>query len=146
VIAYLDSSVLLRIVVGQEDRLAEWGEIAAGVTGALTEVECLRTLDRLRILRSISDAALAVRREAVFRLLRSVEIVATTRAVLERASLPAPTALGTLDAIHLASAMLWRERAKTELVMATHDRGLARAARACGLTAIGIPGGDGDPS
>src|SRR5678815_3702734 len=41
--------------------------------------------------------------------------------VLARASQPLPTPLGTLDAIHLASALLWQEKERKELVMATHD-------------------------
>ncbi len=138
-IAYLDSSVFLRLILGQSDQLAEWPEVSAGVTSALSEVECLRTLDRLRIQRALSDQVIATRREAVFHFMRSVEIVEPTRAVLERASLPLPTTLGTLDAIHVATAILWRERTNTELVMATHDHGMARAARACGLVVVGVP-------
>lgn len=138
-IAYLDASVILRLVLGQTDQLAEWAEVSVGVTSALSEVECLRTLDRLRVGSSLSDAVLAARREAVFHFMRSAEIVETTRAVLERASQPLPTTLGTLDAIHLATAMLWRERAQAELVMATHDGALARAARSCGLAVLGDP-------
>lgn len=49
-----------------------------------------------------------------------------------------PTELGTLDAIHLATALLWKESEGGELLMATHDRALAIAAQAHGLTAIGI--------
>ncbi len=138
-IAYLDSSVFLRLILGQSDQLAEWSEVSAGVTSALSEVECLRTLDRLRIQRAVSDQVIATRREAVFHFMRSAEVVEPTRAVLERASLPLPTTLGILDAIHVATAMLWRERTNTELVMATHDRGMARAARACGLIVVGTP-------
>ena len=48
-----------------------------------------------------------------------------------------PTELGTLDAIHLATALLWKESEDAELIMATHDRALAIAARAHGLKAIG---------
>jgi hypothetical protein len=59
--------------------------------------------------------------------------------VLERASQPLPTSLGTLDAIHLATALLWRDRLPEELVMATHDRALATAARACGFLVLGSP-------
>ena len=44
---------------------------------------------------------------------------------------------GTLDAIHLATAMLWRERTGADLVMATHDTALATASRASGLRVIG---------
>jgi hypothetical protein len=52
---------------------------------------------------------------------------------------PPPTALGTLDAIHLASAALWRENQGTEIAMATHDEALATAARASGFSVIGGP-------
>jgi hypothetical protein len=48
-----------------------------------------------------------------------------------------PTALGTLDAIHFATAILWLDREEGEVTMATHDQALARAARASGLAVIG---------
>jgi len=137
VIAYLDSSVLLRLVLGQSDALAQWADVEAGVASRLVEVECLRTLDRLRPVEGLDDRELAIRREAVFRVLESVEIVELTRPVLARASLPMPTSLGTLDAIHLATALLWAEREDLPLVMATHDQLLATAARASGLRVIG---------
>ena len=49
-IAYIDSSVILRMVLGQPDRLREWNTLRLGVGSALVEVECLKTLDRLKIL------------------------------------------------------------------------------------------------
>ncbi|HKU87802.1 MAG TPA: hypothetical protein VJV77_15810 [Casimicrobiaceae bacterium] len=66
-----------------------------------------------------------------------MEIVEIGPSVLARASQPLPTALGTLGAIQLATALLWKERAGVELTMATHDGALATAARA-GLPVIGI--------
>ena len=57
----------------------------------------------------------------MFRLLDAMEIIEPTRSVLSRAAQPLPTTLGTLDAIHLAIALLWRERDQVDLVMATHD-------------------------
>lgn len=138
-IAYLDASVLLRLVLGQSNQLEEWLEVEAGVASALAEVECLRTLDRLRTAGHVSESVIASRRETIFHLMRAIENVELTRAILERASQPLPTTLGTLDAIHLATATLWRERRQTELVMATHDRALARAARATGFAVIGAP-------
>jgi len=137
VIAYLDSSVLLRLVLGQSDALPQWDEIDDGVVSRLVEVECLRTLDRLRLVESLDDHEIAIRREAVFRLLDSLEIVELTRPVLARASQPMPTTLGTLDAIHLATALMWAEHAESQLVMATHDQALATAARASGLRVVG---------
>lgn len=136
-IAYLDSSVLLRIVLGQPDALKEWRKVRTGVASALVEVECLRTLDRLRLIRRIADEAIALRRETIYRLLEAIEVVELTAAVLSRAAQPFPTSLGTLDAIHLATAILWTERSGESLVMATHDATLTTAARACGLEVVG---------
>jgi len=136
-IAYLDSSVLLRKLLGQPGALKEWGRIEAGVVSAIAEVECLRTLDRVRILEEVPDTEMAIRRETVYRLLESVEVVEPSRAVLARSAQPMPTVLGTLDAIHLATALLWRENTGSDLVMATHDGSLALAARAVGFRLIG---------
>jgi predicted nucleic acid-binding protein len=46
--------------------------------------------------------------------------------------------LGTLDAIHLATALAWRERADEDLTLATHDRALGAAARASGVPVVGV--------
>lgn len=138
-IAYLDSSVLLRVILGQRNAVKEWRTIERGVASALVEVECLRTLDRLRVSERLSDEAIALRREAVFRLLESMEIIDLTRPILTRAAQPFSTALGTLDAIHLATALVWREGKQEDLVMATHDTALAVAARASGFRVVGTP-------
>lgn len=136
-IAYLDSSVILRVLLGQRHALKEWKSIDQGIASALVEVECLRTLDRLRLSEGIADEDIAIRREAVFRLLDSIEVVELTRPVLTRATQPFPTSLGTLDAIHLATALLWKESRGENLVMATHDVALATASRASGLRVVG---------
>ena len=137
-IAYLDSSVLLRVILGQRNALKEWPKITQGVASALVEVECLRTLDRLRLTEGYTDEVIAERRAAVYRLMEAMAVVEITHAVLSRAALPVPTALGTLDAIHLATAMLWKERTAKDLSMATHDVTLAVAAKANGLRVVGV--------
>jgi hypothetical protein len=58
--------------------------------------------------------------------------------VLDRAAQPLPTELGTLDAIHLATAVLWKEMTREDLTMATHDGALAIAAEAHGLRVVGV--------
>lgn len=136
-IAYLDSSVLLRVILGQRDALKEWGRVTQGIASALAEVECLRTLDRLRLTEGYTDEVIAARRAAVYRLMEAMEVVEITHTVLSRASQPLPTALGTLDAIHLATAMMWKERTAKDLAMATHDAALAVAAKASGLRVVG---------
>ena len=137
-IAYLDTSVLLRVLLGQPDRLVEWPEIERGVGSALVKVECLRVLDRLRLREDLPPEELALRREAVYSLTAEMEIVEPTWPVLRRAGQPFPVPLSTLDALHLATALLWRDTRGEELVMATHDRELALAARSCGLSVLGV--------
>jgi predicted nucleic acid-binding protein len=138
VTAYVDASVLLRLALGQPDALPEWPRIRRAVASALVITESLRTLDRLRLRAKLDDADLASRRGAILTLGRSLELVDVDNIVLERASQPMPTELGTLDAIHLATALLWKEIADVPLVMATHDAALATAARAHGLDVVGV--------
>jgi hypothetical protein len=135
---YLDSSVILRRLLGQPDALREWRLVRTGVTSRLSEVECLRTLDRLRLDALLDERRLTVVREAVYAVMASLELVEVTRAVLTRAAQPSATSLGTLDAIHLSSALIWIERTGRHLIMATHDEALATGARAHGLRAVGI--------
>ena len=136
-IAYLDASVILRLILGEPNKLAEWKRVKTGVASALTEVECLRTLDRLGRSAVLNDWEIAARREEVYRLLEGVEVVDVSRPILRRASEPFPTPLGTLDAIHLATAVAWRDATASDLVLATHDKALAIAARSLGLQVIG---------
>ena len=137
-IAYVAASVLLRVALGQRDALPEWHGIDQGVSSALITIESLRTLDRLRIRAKLPDSEIASRRATLLMLIGSLETVEITSVVLERAAQPMPTELGTLDAIHLATALLWKEAEDTELVMATHDRAHGIAAPAHGLATIGI--------
>ncbi|MEP7326913.1 MAG: type II toxin-antitoxin system VapC family toxin [Gemmatimonadota bacterium] len=137
-IAYLDASVVLRLILGEPEPLPEWSRLEAAVASALSEVECLRTLDRLMRVGSLSVEELAERRTAVYRLFEAVEVVDVARSVLGRAAEPFPTPLGTLDAIHLATALIWRDARSLSPVMATHDRALATAARSVGLEVIGV--------
>jgi predicted nucleic acid-binding protein len=139
VIRYVDSSVLLRAVLGQRGALSGSVEAGKSITSALARVECLRTVDRLRLEENLSDDEVVRRREAAFRLLGSLALVDVTPSILERAAQPLPTVLGTLDAIHLTTALLWRENEAEPVTFVTHDLALARAARACGLAAIGAP-------
>jgi predicted nucleic acid-binding protein len=137
VTVYVDTSVVLRRILRQSGSLPGWSHIRTGVTSRLTETEGARTLDRARLEGAVTEKEVALAREAHLRTLESFEIVELTRTVLSRAAQPFPVTLGTLDAIHLASALLWRERNARSIVFATHDEGLALAARASGLRAIG---------
>jgi len=76
-------------------------------------------------------------RATILQLLASLDLVEIDAVVLDRAAQPMPTELGTLDAIHLATALLWKEMTRVDLVMATHDGALALGAQAHGLPVVG---------
>ncbi len=137
-IVYVDASVLLRVVLRQPNALREWKQIDRGISSALIVTESLRTLDRLRLRAQLPDSELALRRHAILAVTASLELVEIDANVLDRAAQPMPTELGTLDAIHLATALLWRESIGEQLTMATHDRALGLGAKAYGLRVLGI--------
>lgn len=73
--ACVDSSVILRVLLGQPGRLPEWKRIRRGTASVLVELECLRTLDRLRIGEAIPETEIAARRQAVYRIVQALEVV-----------------------------------------------------------------------
>ncbi len=70
--------------------------------------------------------------------IEGVEEIPMSEAVLQRASETFSVPLHTLDAVHLASALLWSNRERQPLHVLTHDRQLGLAARASGLEASGF--------
>lgn len=134
--AYVDASVVLRIVLGEPDPVPSWPSIDVAVSSELLRLECLRTIDRARLHGDLSDEIVAGQRVAILDIIDRFDLVPVTTSVLERASQPFPTSIGSLDAIHLASALLIAE-AYDDLLFVTHDRGLALAARAMGFPVDG---------
>lgn len=132
---YVDTSVLLRVVLGERGRLRGWRRIERAYASELVRTEALRTLDRARLLGLMSDESVAARREAVEELLCGFALVTLERRILRRAAEPLPTTLGTLDAIHLASAIALRNRV-ADLRFATHDAQLSLGARALGFSLV----------
>ena len=134
---YVDSSILIRVVLGEPGRLRIWPRITEAVASELIRLECMRTIDRARIRFQLPDEETAARRAWALEALARVSIVPLAPRVLARAAEPMPTMLGSLDAIHLASALFARERLG-DLSLATHDRELGVAARAMGFEVHGL--------
>src|SRR5207244_934306 len=126
---YLDTSTVLRVVLAQADPLAIWGKWDAACASELLGVEARRVLDRLRLDGVLDDEQVGAFHAALAAIERTIDRIRLTRLVLGRAALPMATPVKTLDALHLASALLWRERRAAELSFAPHDRQQARAGR-----------------
>lgn len=134
--AYVDASVVLRLVLGEPDPVGTWRAVERAVSSELIRLECLRTVDRERVLGHLPDEAVARQRASVLDLIDRFDLVPVSSAILERAAQPLPTLLGSLDSIHLASALAIAGQYE-DLVFLTHHRGLAQGARAMGLVVEG---------
>lgn len=108
------------------------------VSSELIAVESARTIDRLRLQGSLTTDEAAIRLRAVNEWLEAIDLVLLRPPVLNRASEPMPMPLGTLDAVHLAAALIWRDRMGALPTMATHDAALGLAARTFGFDVRGI--------
>ncbi len=136
-IVYVDTSVVLRVLLHESNPVGIWGQWNKAYSSALWRVEALRTVDRLRLTHEISDTEVA-------ELVRDIQITHETFAihpitnqVLQRASETFPTVVGTLDAMHLATALSIREVESLDLLL-THDSQLSTAARSLGFEVMGI--------
>ena len=137
-IAYVDTSALLRIVLREPGALENLRSYDGLVSSELIAVESMRTIDRLRLQGSLTAEEAATRRRTVDEWLEAIDLVLLRPPVLSRATEPMPMPLGTLDALHLATALIWRDRVGPLPAMATHDSMLGTAARAFGFDVLGI--------
>jgi predicted nucleic acid-binding protein len=138
VTVYLDTSTVLRVVLRQPKPLVIWARWDRAYTSELLHVEACRVIDRLRLEGALDDQGVADPREQLSRIAGASATIALSRPVLQRAALPMATVVKTRDAIHLASAMLLRERRGVELSFATHDPQQARGARALSFDCVGV--------
>jgi predicted nucleic acid-binding protein len=137
VIAYVDTSALLRLVLGAPGALEQLRTWEGLVASELLVLETARSLDRLRVQGLLSASEALERRVAADELLEMVDLVLLRPVILSRAAEPFAMPLGTLDAVHLATALVWRDRRNETLAFATHDVTLAAAARSFRFDVIG---------
>ena len=104
----------------------------------MAEVECLRAVESARSRGQLTGDEAADRRRIVFAHLRRMRRLAVSLPVLRRAGEAYPLTIKSLDAIHLASALLVRDREASDLVFATHDQQLGRLAAVMDLPVIGL--------
>lgn len=135
---YVDTSALLRVVLGEPGALDELREADRLVSSELVGVESRRTIDRLLRLNHLPPAEAVRRLSLIDQWLETIDLVLLRAPVLARAGDPLPTPLGTLDALHLATALVWRDRMGQVLTVATHDAALGLASRAHSLPVIGV--------
>lgn len=134
---YLDTSVVLRVIFHQAGALTTWGQWTTACSSILWHTEALRAVDRARLGGSISDAQVSQLRTDIEVIHDHFTLVPLTERILARAGESFPTVIGTLDAIHLATALHIRDTTGLNIFL-THDTQLATAASASGFTVEGV--------
>jgi predicted nucleic acid-binding protein len=136
---YCDSSVLLRIILKENLPKLDLAVPTKLLVSNLANVEIQRVLQRLYYERKLDQEGFVAANQRARFMQKGLSFIELTTNVLERASQSFPFSVGTLDAIHLASAALYIEDAKVkDLSFCTHDVQLGRSAEAMGMTVLGV--------
>jgi predicted nucleic acid-binding protein len=128
--AYVDTSVLGRVLLDEPDATAIVGELGRFddlVSSRLLAVE----LRRLALRRGFNDRATE--------LLADITLLPVDEATLTAAETVAPAGVATLDAIHLTSAMQLARGGDLDALM-TYDAQLAAGAEHHGIRVIALAG------
>lgn len=138
--AYIDTSIVMRHVLNETNPRVDMGLVEKGFANELLRVEALRTIDRLRLERKWSDEIVAQRIQAMIAIVAPLQEIALQPPILRRAADTFTVAIGTLDALHLATAILVKEQVEHDLLFLTHDRRQGIAAQAAGFEVRGCFG------
>lgn len=129
-IAYVESSALTKLALGEPegpDLRSTLQSVQVHVTSELTLLEVSRAVRR-----NTGDAGVAKVRAAFLRF----ETVPVDRGILDRAAALEPAALRSLDAVHVATALVI---SSSDLVFYSYDHRTIEAAQIYGLT-VSSPG------
>jgi hypothetical protein len=131
---YVDSSVVLRHILSGDQALSGLGMSDEVGSSDLLVIECQRVLQRERMAAHLDDQQYSQSVGMLNAILEQLFLIEMGPAVKRRAAGPFPTVIGTLDAIHLASAILWGEpEPGSHVRILTHDRQLALCAHSMGI-------------
>jgi predicted nucleic acid-binding protein len=128
VVIYLDSSALLKLLYEEYESSTLQGWLFARAGTSLVSSE-LAKVEVIRGCRLVNAEALPEARA----LLTELDLIPMTRDVVDEAAEMGETLLGSLDAIHLASALSIRADISAFI---TYDHRLANAASAAGLESV----------
>lgn len=133
---YIDSSVLLRYLLTGDEEFQKVKDFKKIGSSELLFIECSRVLHRYRLESAISDYQLE---EAVIHftdIYNALHVFEMSSSVKKKSAESFPTIIGTLDAIHVSTAMLWAEQEGEPLVLFTYDEQMKICAHSMGIHTI----------
>jgi predicted nucleic acid-binding protein len=136
---YAESSAVLSWLLGEEQGTLVrdvFTKSKTVITSELTLIECERVLVRATLLKLMTEAEAADRRAALYEAAGSWHLMSLNQSVSDRSKRAFPAEpVRTLDAIHLASALVARS-ALAGLAMLSLDNRVRDAAHELGLSIL----------
>ena len=130
---YLDSTIVLRQMLGSGDSWEGWGKWGKAYASMLLRTECSQAVNRLRAEGKIDDVRRARLGSWIETVCSCVTLVPVTESILRRAGEPLPTDSGILRGIHLATLLELQAAHDVNCAVATDDDKLLRAAECLGF-------------
>ena len=133
-IAYVDTSVALRFILEGDIAIHNAFEAPRTLASELLLIESRRVLERHRLNGEFDDAKLAEAVARLFDLYACFEVWGLGESIKKRAGGQFPTVVGTLDALHLATAIeALNGEADSILALFSYDRQMNLCAKALGF-------------
>ena len=133
-IVYLDSSFVIRRLLGVGKPAEFWGKWEKAYASALMRTECFRIANNLRLAGKLDDAGRARLGAWIETVCNAVTQIPLTDNVMKRAAEAYPVEIGTLQALHLATMQELESVHGVKCVLASDDDGLVQAAKALGIS------------
>jgi len=136
-ICYIDSSAVLRIIFNSDNAFRDYDCFEKIGSSELMVIECNRVIDRYRLENILSDAQIATAKEYLHNIIEGMYILDITHSIKARASDAFPTVVGTLDALHISTAVIWREESGiNDFSIVSHEKQMNVCAKALGFKII----------
>ena len=134
-VAYLDSSVLLRHILLGDPGIEHVFAVGKVISSELLEIECHRVLHRYRLQNDLDDEGFIEASDRLEKVLNAVSIILLSPKVKKRSTEAFPVIIKTPDALHLSSALVFQEaRQEESLLIFSYDTGMNRYAKSLGFT------------
>ena len=133
-VAYLDSSVVLRYILKGDPAMSHALACETIVSSELLEIECRRVLQRCRMVGELSDTTYVTAVKRLDAFLAGIGLLSLSSPVKKRAMEAFPVVVKTLDALHLATAIVFSEKRSSHiLLMFSYDEAMNRCATVLGF-------------
>jgi predicted nucleic acid-binding protein len=136
---YMDTSAYLKLFIserGSEDALVQ-ARRSKLLSSAILPVECVSALSRRHRLGEIEDAVLETLLKTIKKHILSVEIIRITDEILNKAEdVCLRSEARAMDAIHIASALVFQESAGINVGFITSDTKQAESVRITGMKTL----------